>query len=463
MKMKGGKGLSFSFIVWCLLVSWVGGTALAAAQTPSFTLNQAIETALLHHPVVREAELNLWAAQLKLEAARASALLPQLGLLFQPLSLSSQGIFPGRAKATLSAGFTLPTGTGLSFNLSPSLDYATSTWTFSYGLDLSQRFGVTQSDGESEALQEKERALSQAEAALERAKDEVVLKVIEQFGKLLSGQVAVASAEETLAQRQTQSIEIEAKVGTGQAGDLQRLEAELALKKAEIAFRKRKAEDTTAQAKFKIQLGIEGPYEVLPPQLSGEKIKTMAKALLAMEIPPQVIHEAEVVTKARVAVEAAERELQDARVAALPAVSLAASWTSEGWQVGVTMKFDLFSPRHSFQVKLAQVALELAQERLKVAQQEARMAILNQRTDLRQAVEEFERLQLEKEKWALEETIMQKKLEAEVISTDEWTAFHMKKGAFESDQKQGAFDLVLVSLRYRQVLGLKLNWEEILS
>lgn len=209
-------------------------------------------------------------------------------------------------------------------------------------------------------------------------------------------------------------------------------------------------------------LGIEGTYELIPPDFPAEKILAMANELLSIGISSEAINKAVGVTKASEAVEDAEQKLNDTRVVTLPSVSLVGGWTPEGWQIGVSVNVDLFSPGYSSQLKLAQARVELAQERLQVAETEARMAILNQQASLRQAKEDFERLQLEKEKWALEETIMKRKLETDLVSTDEWTDFQVKKQTFVSDLTQGAFDLVHACLAYRQTVGMKLDWEEIL-
>ena len=462
IEMKGGRGLSLSLIVLCLVVFWVGGTVLAAPQTPSFTLRWAIETGLTHHPAVRVAELNLRAAHLELEAARAQGTLPKIGLKLQPFSLSSGVGFPGSGTGDLTFALTLPTGTALSASLAPSLDYSTQAWTFSWGLSLAQRFNPIQQDKVTANLQQKVRALDQAKVALMQAKDTVVLEVVKKFGHLIAARTALELAKEAQTQAQARLTEVEAEVAAGQASELQLLEAKLAVKQAGITRQKRSTEYNIAREGLGVLLGIEGVYELVPPDFPVEKILAMANELLSMRISLEAINEAAGVTKASEAVEDAEQDLNDTRAVTLPSVSLAAGWTSEGWQIGVSVNVDLFSPDHSSQLKLAQARVELAQERLRVATVEARMAILNQRASLRQVKEDFERLQLEKEKWALEETIIKKKMEADLISTDEWTDFQVKKQTFVNDLAQGAFDLVHACLAYRQTLGIKLDWEEIL-
>jgi len=462
IEIKGGRGLSFSLIVSCLLVFWVGGTVLAVPQTPSFTLHQAIEIALTHHPAVRVAELNLRAAHLELEAARAQGTLPKIGFKLQPFTLSSGVGFPGSGTGELTFALTLPTGTALSASIAPSLDYSTQVWTFSWGLSLAQRFNPIQQDKVTADLQQKVRVLDQAKVALMQAKDTVVLELVEKFGHLIVARTALELAKEAQTQAQAWLTEVAAAVAAGQASELQRLEAKLAGKQAEIARQKRSTGYSILREELGALLGIEGVYELVPPEFSVEKILAMANELLSMGISLEAINEAAGVTKASEAVQDAEQDLNDTRAVTLPSVSLAAGWTSKGWQIGVSVDFDLFSPGHSSHLKLAQARVELAQERLQVAKVEARMVILNQQASLRRAKEDFERFQLEKEKWALEETIMKKKMEADLISTDEWTGFQVKKQTFVRDLAEEAFDLVHACLLYRQTMGMKLDWEEIL-
>ena len=217
--MKGGRGLSFSFVVACLLVSWITAAALASPQTPSFTLHQAIEMALTHHPAVRVAKLNLRAAHLELEAARAQGTLPKIGFKLQPFTLSSGAGFPGSGTGELTFAFTLPTGTALSASIAPSLDYSTQVWTFSWGLSLAQRFNPIQQDKVTADLQQKVRVLDQAKVALMQAKDTVVLEVVEKFGHLIAGRTALELAKEAQTQVQARLTEVDAEVAAGQASE----------------------------------------------------------------------------------------------------------------------------------------------------------------------------------------------------------------------------------------------------
>lgn len=458
---KNPMVLHITLILLCLLAAW-GGSVFAESQTHDLTLNEAIELAFLHHPAMRTAELDIRMARLELETIRIEHILPTIGLQLQPLSLSA-GEALWRSHGALRANLTLPWGTTLSADLFTVFDHSTHAWTLSYGFSLSQKFTPLPHDKGPGSLFAREQALIQAETAFRQVKDEVVLEVIKQFSRLLVGEAGLAAAKERLRQAQTYLSTVEIEIAEGRAGELQRLEAELAVRAAEITLGERSTEQRLAQEEFGTLLAIEGLYEITPPEFSLEDIMAAAAELVEMEIPLSVIQDAEGVRKARQSVEVAEQRLSAAWAAALPTASLAAGWTPAGWSVGVIINFDLFSPGRGLQVELAETALEIAQERLAIAEQEAKHAVTGQKIALKQMMENLELFQMRREKWELEERIMQKKMETDLIGTDEWADFQTKRRAFEREWVQGVFDSVLVYLRSRRALGLRLNWEEVLQ
>ncbi|MCD5415626.1 TolC family protein [Candidatus Bipolaricaulota bacterium] len=458
---KNPMMLRVALILFCLLTAW-GGSLFAGSQFRGLTLNEAIELAFLHHPAVRTAELDIRMARLELETVRIEHILPTIRLQVQPLSLSAGEVL-WRSHGALHASLTLPWGTALSADLFTVFDHSTDTWTLSYGFNLSQKFTTIPHDKGPGSLFAREGALIRAETAFKQVKDEVVLGVIEQFSRLLAGEAGLTAAKERLNQAEAHLSAVEIEIAEGRAGELQRMEAELAVKAAEITLGKRSTEQILAQEKFGTLLAIEGLYEITPPEFSLEDIMAAAAELVEMEIPLSVIQDAEGVRKARQSVEAAEQRLSAARAAALPTASLAAGWTPAGWSVGVIINFDLFSPGRGLQVELARTALEIAQERRAIAEQEAKHAVTGQKIALKQMMENLELLPLRREKWELEERIMQKKIETDLIGTDEWADFQTKRRAFEREWVQETFDAVLVYLHSRQTLGLRLNWEDVLQ
>ncbi|MCR4391615.1 MAG: TolC family protein [Candidatus Acetothermia bacterium] len=455
--VKRRVGLSLAVV--CLGV-WSG--ALSAPQPSPLTLGQAITLALGNSSEVWEAELNLTMAQLELAAAKV--FLPQVRFQVQPFSLSPRDGFPGTAQGQLSMELAPFRGADLSFSLSPAFNWATGTLSMSWELSFSYRYDPVAALSPNQ-VELREESVRSAEDALEQTKNKVALEVIGRFSELLAKEAAVALAEAKLSTAQARLAGVTERVKAGLAGALDRLEAELAVKEAEITFRKRSSEYALARGEFKALLGIEGEYELVPPELSVDEILARAKELLALDIPWEAVQANGNVQRAQDALDNAERQLRATQAAALPVVSLSAGLRPGNemeWGIGLTFLFNLFSPERPSQLKLAQASVELAQARLEVAEQEAMKAIWNQKTALQQALEDLELLQLEEAKWDLEETIMREKLEADVISVDEWEDFQLRKRGFERDREQRVFNLVLAYLRHRQILGLKVGWEEIL-
>lgn len=440
----------------CLLAAW--GVGLAAPQTSSLTLREAIELALVAHPDVQEAELGLESARLELRAARAKASLPSINFQLSPLSLSSQTGFPGIAKGTLALGLSLPTGTDLSLDLSPSLDWSNRTLSLSWGVSLAHRYDPAQPEPEVRMREEKVEA---AEAALAQARDAVVLEVVGEFAGVLSAQRAVAQAEGTLLRAQDHLEKVEADLAAGLAGELDRLDAELNLREAEVALRKRQSELAGAREDFQGMLGLEGYYELVPPELALGELCSRAEGLLAQGVPEEAISKSAAVRAAEENLRAAEENLRAAQAIGKPAPAVSFRWGNEGWQFGISLGFSLFSPGRAEGIELAQAELSLAQANLQAAQAEARRAIDRAAATLREDRENLEILELEREKLALEDRVTEMKLEADVIGWAEWEEFLVRKEGFQGEWEQAAFEFALAYLGYRDALGLPLSWEEI--
>jgi outer membrane protein TolC len=435
-------------------------TTPAEASSPSLTLREAISIALRDHPALREAELNLRATQLELDLMRMQNTLPGLGLRLQPTSSIAASGSPWTSQAGAAATLALPWGLSLTGHSLIGFNHSANAWSTSYGLSLSQRLSPATADAAE--LAAKEEALARAQRALQSARSSVILDVIGRFGGQLVLQSASASAARALERARAQLAQVQAAVEAGQAGERQRLEAALTVKTAEITFRKRTLESTIAQQEFAALLGTDQRYDLALPQFALDVLSQQLNDLFESEISDAAVSASEGVQRALEARAAAQRALWTLEQAARPAAAVAVGLDSKGWQFGITIEFDLLSPTRGTRLELARAALALAQERLRSAQQAARLALFTQRAALRQAWEAVELLPLEAERWALEETITRQRGEAGLISAADWTDFQNRQADWESSRLGKTFELVSAYLRYRELIGVPLRWEEIL-
>ena len=168
-----------------------------------------------------------------------------------------------------------------------------------------------------------------------------------------------------------------------------------------------------------------------------------------------------------VEVQAAEEKLTTAKEALraahadpLPELSIQAGIDETGWKISWGVSIDLFEPDRFLQIDSAAANLELAEAQLEAAQERVKNNILNRQALLKKALDDLERLPLEEEKWTLEETVKREKLEAGLLSTEEWNDFQEEKNRFHLTANEREASLLLAYFRYCDSLGLDLNWEE---
>ncbi len=441
----------------------IGGSAQESLIT-QLTIDRAIELGLEHNSQVKQAELSLQIAQLELEATKARSYLPTISLNITPPSLSTTGSTE-EIKGTLGASFSFPWGVSSDLAARVDLDW---NWKLgelsvpSWDITLAQKLDLGQLNNGVKELQDKERAVVNAQLSWEQAKDDVVLDVVQHFGNLLIEKMRMEQAQAALEDAQEELAEVKTQVETGLKGESALLDAQLKLLEAQIELEESTAEYAADKDEFqRVLLGTDQEYDLVSLDLPFEELLQAADDLLAQEqIPTAAIANAPGVRTAQEAVEDAEENLHTAQRDALPEVSLEAKVSESGWGIGLTIAFDLFAPDRWLNIDIAQACLQLAQEQLSAAQEQVKNTVLNQKAALRQAVQDVKRLEVEEEKWNLEETINQDKLDAGLISSKDWDDFQAEKTAFYSSVEQRKIDLIVAYLRYRNSLDLELNWEE---
>jgi len=451
-------------LVWMALAALLalGPVCPAAASHdgPVVTLRDTLELALAAHPDVAQAHHDLRKAELELAAARAKVSLPSVQLGLSPFTLAQGADFPGTTQGSVGLSLGLTTGTSLSFELSPTYRWATEELSFSWRLSLSQRYDPARpTPSEARALTEAEAKVAAAQQDLEQARESVVLAVLQSYASLLSSQLALDDSTRSLARAQDRLAAVEAEVEAGQAGELQRLEAEIALREAEIAARKRAASHATALEELARTIGLALPLELVPRENIAPELLERVDELLTWEVPAEVLARSRSVQSASDAVRAAEERLRTLQVAAWPVPSVGLSWTDTGWRVSLNLSVSLFAPDRDVQRQIAQAELDLVQDRLTSAWREAERSLAQTRSTLEDAREALIIQEMEREKLALERRAAEIRREAGLVGPADWEAFLLREERFEFEYEQRLFSLLQAYLRYRRALGLELDWE----
>jgi outer membrane protein TolC len=456
--------LKYIWVATVLILISCRGFAGSDPEPVALTLKQAVTLALEHYPDVQQAALSLRLAELELEAAWARSTIPSISLQLAPPDLSMSGL-SSSIQGIFGMAISLPWGTqtNLSADLKLAWDSKTGEWDIpGWGIIYSQQLDLAQLDVGAEELRAKQRAVTGAQSTLEQTRDDVVLKTIEAYSNLLTTKALLAQAETDLQQAQSAQTLVEGQVKAGMKGESSLQEAKLEVLNAQITLEQYRSSYAADKATFgRVTLGMDEDYEPVPIELVLENLKqTAAEPVNEEEILAAAISNAPAVKAAQEKVSDAKENLRVAQADALPKLSVEAGIDEQGWKVSWGISFDLFKPDRSLDVKIAAANLDLAESQLEAAKERVRNNVLDLDTALQKALEDLERLPLEEEKWALEETVNKAKLDAGLLSESDWHTFQEEKSQFEQTAKERGVSLLLAYLDYRVSLGLDLNWEE---
>jgi outer membrane protein TolC len=451
-------------VVWVLLLG--GAVALSpgvlAADVRTITAAEAIELATENASALRLAQLDLTMAELRLEAARSALYLPSLSLSISPPELSSSGV-ETKLGASLGASLSLPWGQGsISANVGLSYDFAASALaTPTWQVSLSDLFDLLSPGGSVSSLEPYEEAVDSAAQSLADAKVSLVISTLQTYQSLLSRATQASQNEQSEKRLEASLVQVEALAKDGYKGEQDLIEAKMLLLDAQVQAEKTAAEYAAARETFcRETLGVSEDVELAALDLSMTDLLQAGRALLEAEIPETAIEDADAVVSARQSLEDAATSLTEAKGRMLPSISLSGKLDASEWKVGVGLSFDLFSPSRSADVKIAEANIAVAEERLSSALQSAQNQILDLKSSLLSAVRNGESLELEAEKWILQEKLMTVRHDAGSLSDSDWAEFLDEKDSFAVDAAGRASSLLVAYLTYRNALGVELDWEE---
>ncbi len=450
--------------IWVLVLGGVLALSFGvlATETRTITAAGAIELATQNASDLRLARLSLTTAELRLHAARSALFLPNLSLSVSSPELSSNGL-KSALSAGLGASLTLPWGQGnVTANVGLSYDLATSTLaTPTWQVSLSDLVDLLSPGGSVSSLDSYEEAVRSAEQSLADTGVKLVISVLETYQSLLSKATQANQSAASVERLAASLAQVKALAKDGYKGEQDLNEAEILLLDAQVQAEKSAADYASALETFcRETLGVAEDCQLAPLDLSMADLLQAGRALLEAEIPEAAVEDSDAVVSTRKALAEAEDALDEARGSLLPSISLSGRLDASEWTIGVGLSFDLFSPSRSADVALAEASIAVAEERLAAARQSTRNQILNLKASLLSAVRNGESLELESEKWALQEKLMTVRHDAGSLSDSDWTAFLDEKDSFAVDAAARASSLLVAYLTYRNALGIELDWEE---
>lgn len=444
----------------CLLAVALFVTA-SADSGPVLGLREAIDLVLRHDAGLRQAELQLERARLELEAAIASVSLPSLTFTLTPPTLSTDG-WGGDLKGTVGATLSLPllTSSTISASLDVGLDENSSPQLTGWRAVFSQRVDPTSLHPTSDRLDARRRAVDEAQISLTAKRNALVLETVSTYTNLLAARDQAARVEAALLRAEERLRGIEDLIQRGLRGESDRVDAQLAVLDARIRLDQARSDYEKNLAAFLQGLGLEEISDLSSHELPASTVRTAAEDLLSrQELVDAAVASSSSVRSAERAVAEAEAALRTVRNEAVPALSVDLGLDESGWTVGCRLSFDLFSPDRGARARIAEVDLELARIRLRSAIDSERETVLRLAASLDTALSDLNRLPLEEERWTIREAAQRRKWEAGAVSDGDWEAFLEEQDAFRSDARQRVATLFISYLRYRDVLGLDLEWE----
>ena len=467
---RSATGSLFSTLLITGVVFWAGllltGLSCFADGSADETLSlaEAIHLALHSDPDLRQAEIDLEIARLEFNAEISRFLLPTVGLSLSLPDLTESG-WSGDLEGSLSAGLSLPLGTSsqLSGRLSVSWDPATNAWNLGgWNLSYTQRLAITELETGSGSIDRRRRSVLEAEARLAQTEAEVAVNVARTFSKLLSAEASLSQAESTRMKADKNFQRIQDLFDAGAEGEATLIKAKISLLDAQIAVEERQAAlDEVESEFFSLTLGLAEKRVLVPPDFSLEDMMQSARDLLSSEdlIAPAVASSS-AVRNARDSLVAAEEALGKSQLGIDPDLAIQAGYSENGWSIGWAVSLTLFAPNWSEAIDIVRLQVELAEERLRSAEHQAEASILSDQMAMRNALRALDRLPLEQEKWALEEQMTRRKLEAGSISEESWDSFLEEMSTFLLDANGRSISLFVALLEYRNTLEFGLEWEE---
>ena len=450
-----------------MLVALAVGLLLPQAAAASMTIVEAVGLALEQDSGLRQAEISLRLAELGLAETMSTFALPTLSFQLQPPGITARGI-AGVISGSLSGSLPLPLGSSatLSGDLNLVWDVESASWESSgWSLGYTQRLDLAQQNSAIDQIERAQEAVEDAQAAVERTRNEVIQETIATYSSCLSGAAELAQSEENLRQAQQRLNTDEELAAEGLRGSADLAQAQIDALDAEIKVNVlRTAYEQAIDSFARGVLGADGELVLAEFEIALEPLRADARLLLAWsDVVVDAVGTASSVVSATEAVEDAKKSVGASLREVLPNLSISAGYSNDGWTLSGTVTFDFFSPGRDDRIEIARASLAMAEAKLAEARNDTLNRLLSLQASLRSAADDLDRLALEEERWALEQGVMETKYEAGSIAEADWIDFLESFATFELETRERGVSLLLAYLSYREALGFDLDWEDWLS
>ena len=308
-------------LCWCMAPGSARGEEQDVAPGEKLTLERAITIALEHHPLRKEAQAEVGAAEQRTGQAR-SALLPQVNGVAEYLRGTDNGI--GGTSYLPGGGINRAPSTGRHVDqLSETFDnYTAGISAFQYLFDFGRTLGlIEQRDAQADA----------ENARLELVQLDLVYGVAQAFYDLLATKQIVRVYEAAVAKRTEHLHEAEVKAKAGLRPDIDRATAEAELSRAQLDLIDAQNLKAKTKARLDYAMGFGesapdyGQVDTLPAAQSPGALDEYVAT--AMRHRPDL---ALLVDEAR----AAGAEIQEYRSDYLPRVGAVAGFNTRGQDTG---------------------------------------------------------------------------------------------------------------------------------
>jgi|GEM_PF-2141013 len=430
------------------------GSVWAQAEPISEIVQQVLQQA----PAVLQAHEDVSAAERELGLFRQSLWMPQLTVSAVPIGFSEGNV---HGNATLSVGLSLPTGTTLRLSYSGNLNYMSSSLRGTLSGEVTQPLlGLKLTDAALE-LDRRQGALEEARQTLSETQRQVMLDALGSILDLTIAQesIEIAQARVEISRRRLDAVRD--RVQSGQAGQIELLTAQIELRQSELTLAKLQRDFALAQERFLVTYGLEKMPTWQAPVVK-EEIKSLAEALLGLEVTPEVIaQDARVRRALRQVAESLVTTLK-VQFDALPQLGLTVSYDpqSTGWSVGISVRHSFLTDQ-ALKREEAQRALATAQRAFAAVRATVKAELVAQRNALHEAYSQLEVVALKGELIALHQEMKQQQRERGLLSETDWEEFLIEKREFERERRAALYQLALAYLRYKNALGLSFSLEEV--
>ena len=467
------KGLFFLFPV--LFVSLFIGQA---GLSNSITLEDAAKMALENNKQVLSAQASLEIDNLSLKRAEKLFATPHINLNLEPWQGEydiERGSYQGTSEFMVSGTIKFSQGTDIGLSYQGAYDYEKGGYDGFYTLELHQSlfqdYSLTPSALE---LYHARIATEGAYLALEDIQKGIILSVVSDFYQLREISSSLSLSKERITLSQEKLTETTEKKGSGLAGELDVLKAEIEL--AEYTEQLNQLENQLALTKDKFfhSIGAEKDTPLIFSPIKEEELMEKVEGLLVKEINQEIVLTQSELKQAQWTIDEKRLQLSKKEEELSPDWSFTMGYTSERStsggvlpaqseaKIGVT--YNLFDGgRAKLSMQAAEISLEKAERDFENLKETVRFNLLAGRNTLKEALSQFSLWKMRKNEAKLKSELAQEQFTLGTISSQELKEFQLQKIQLENSYQSALHNLLTSYFSYRLSLGINIDFDEVIG